>query len=188
MEKILSKLTRIQVLFFTIFIAFVLGGIDWLSGIDLSFFVFYFLPVSGAAWFVGAHGSVFLAILSALIWFGADSLTGHTFAHNIYAVWNTVIRLIAFLTIGWSVAKLRQTIDLEKEEARQLRQSLVEIKVLKSFLRICARCKKIRDEQDTWQQLEVYIAKNANTQFSHGYCPECYHQALAEAGLLESSD
>ena len=180
--KTVSKKLKWVVL--AVFITFILGIIDWLSGYDLNFFVFYFFPIFIAAWYLGAPGSVFLAILCSMVWFGADVLTGHTHPSNIHAVWNTMIRLIAFLSIGWSISSLKQIIDHEKESAEKLRKSLSEIKVLQSFLPICAQCKKIRDEQGIWQQLEVYISEHANTQFSHSYCPDCYKQALADADLL----
>ena len=64
-------------------------------------------------------------------------------------------------------------------------RSLSEVKVLETFLPICAQCKKIRDQQGLWQHLEVYIGQHANTQFSHGYCPECARKAMSEAGLSD---
>jgi hypothetical protein len=53
-------------------------------------------------------------------------------------------------------------------------QSLVtKIKVLQGFLPICAKCKKIRDDKGYWNQLELYISKHTDAQFSHSMCPEC---------------
>lgn len=121
------------------FITFILGAIDWLTGYDLNFFVFYFFPVFLAAWFVGRLGSVCVAILSSMVWFGADVTTGHMFASNVYAVWNTMIRLVSFLAIAWLVSTLKQILDREKEVSEKLRKSLPEIKVLESFVPICAQ-------------------------------------------------
>jgi K+-sensing histidine kinase KdpD len=162
-----------------------LGMIDWFTGYELNFFVFYFLPVAIAAWLFGLTGAVALATFSAMVWFGADYLTGHTHSLSAYAVWNTMIRLISFLAIGWSVARLSRLIDRERQTAEILRRSLSEIKVLETFLPICAQCKKIRDEQGVWHQLEAYISDHSKTKFSHSYCPERYKKTLAEAGLLD---
>jgi hypothetical protein len=161
----------------------ILGLVDWLTGYDLNFFLFYFLPVSIGAWYVGFGASLFLAVLSALVWFGADALSGHVYSSHVYAVWNTVIRLASFLAIGWSVSKMRQALDQEHKTSKALSQALSEIKVLETFLPICAQCKKIRNKEGVWQQLEAYIGQHTNTQFSHGYCPECARKALEEAGL-----
>lgn len=48
-----------------------------------------------------------------------------------------------------------------------------EVKVLQGLLPMCAYCKKIRDDQGYWKQLEVYIAAHSHADFSHGLCPEC---------------
>lgn len=41
------------------------------------------------------------------------------------------------------------------------------------MLPICASCKRIRDDQGYWQQIESYITAHSETEFSHGVCPEC---------------
>lgn len=164
----------------------ILGLVDWLTGYEMNFFVFYFVPVSVAAWFLGFGSSLAFAVLSALVWFGADVLSAHTYSSHIYAVWNTIIRLVSFLAIGWSVSRVRQALDRERNMAETLRRALSEIKVLEAFLPICAECKKIRDQQGVWQPLEVYIGQHSKTQFSHGYCPECAKKALEEAGLTDN--
>ena len=163
--------------------ALILGLFDWWIGHELNAFVFYFFPVSLAAWFFGLTGAIGMSIICALIWFGADFMAGHVYASHGYAVWNTMIRLTAFLSMGWSVARLRDLLQRERATAKALRRSLSEIKVLEGILPICAQCKKIRDEKGNWQQLEVYIGQHSSTQFTHGYCPECYRKAMADAGF-----
>lgn len=161
-----------------------LGCVDWITGYELNFFVFYFLPVSVAAWFLGFSNAVAVAVLSALVWFGADLLSGHTYTSHAYAVWNTTIRLASFLCIGWSLSRIRQAHDHEVQTNESLRRALAEIKVLETFLPICAQCKKIRNKDGSWQQLESYFGQQMNTQFSHGYCPECARRVMEEANLI----
>lgn len=162
-----------------------LGFFDWITGYDLNFFVFYFLPVSLAAWYVGRGSSVCFAVFSVIVWFGADTLSGHVHPSHFYAVWNTLVRLASFLMIGWSVSEIRHLLDREHQLAEELRRALSEVKVLEAFLPICCQCKKIRDEEGQWQQLERYIGKHTGTKFSHGYCPECAQKVMAEAGLID---
>jgi hypothetical protein len=166
----------------------VLGLVDWLTGYELNFFSFYFLPVSIGAWLLGLGAATTLAVFSALVWFGADVLSGHVYSSPFYAVWNTIIRLVSFLAIGWSVSRMRQAHDSEQKTAETLSRTLSEIKVLEAFLPICAQCKKIRDRQGVWQHLEAYISQRTNTQFSHSYCPECAKKALKDAGLLTDKE
>lgn len=161
-----------------------LGFIDWETGFELSFFVFYFGPVAVVAWYHGFEASVMVSVLSALTWFAADFLSGHSYTSELYAVWNTSIRLIAFLGIGWAVSRKRELLNQTEQKAEELRRTLSELKVLEAFLPICAQCKKIRNKDGVWQHLEVYIGEHSNTQFSHGYCSECAKQAMAEISRL----
>jgi len=64
--------------------------------------------------------------------------------------------------------------QMEKDHLiEQLQNSLSEIKNLKGILPICSYCKKIRDDEGNWKQLEVYIHNKTEAYFSHGVCPEC---------------
>jgi hypothetical protein len=55
----------------------------------------------------------------------------------------------------------------------KLKQALEEIRVLRGILPICSHCKKIRNDQGYWQQLESYISSHSEAEFSHGICPHC---------------
>jgi len=166
---------------------FVLGIVDALTGYELNFFVFYFLPVSVGAWFLGFAGAASLAILSAGVLYSADVLTGHTYTSSFYAVWDNLVHFVSFLAIGCSVSRIKLLLDHERNVTESLRRTLSQIKVLESFLPICAQCKKIRNQQGVWQQLEAYIGQHSNTIFSHGYCPECARKIKAEIALINTS-
>jgi K+-sensing histidine kinase KdpD len=55
----------------------------------------------------------------------------------------------------------------------ELQQALTNVRTLRGLIPICASCKKIRDDQGYWRQLEVYIRDHSEADFSHGFCPEC---------------
>lgn len=61
----------------------------------------------------------------------------------------------------------------EKRTEKSLREALTRIKTLSGLLPICASCKKIRDDEGTWVQIESYIRDNSEADFTHGVCPEC---------------
>ena len=68
----------------------------------------------------------------------------------------------------------RKTAERERESLIvDLQKALGEIKQLSGLLPICAKCKKIRDDNGYWNQIEGYIQKHSDAQFSHGMCPEC---------------
>ncbi len=56
---------------------------------------------------------------------------------------------------------------------QELQSTLAQVKQLQGIIPICAYCKKIRDDQGSWSQLEVYINQHSEADFSHGICPEC---------------
>lgn len=62
--------------------------------------------------------------------------------------------------------------ELDKKN-QELEHTLGEIKTLRGLLPMCASCKKIRDDQGYWRQIELYIEAHSEAQFSHGICPEC---------------
>jgi len=56
---------------------------------------------------------------------------------------------------------------------KKLERAVTEIKDLSNLLPICCSCKKIRNDDGYWQQLESYMSEHARVEFSHGFCPEC---------------
>ena len=63
---------------------------------------------------------------------------------------------------------------------RELETALANIRQLEGLLPICCYCKRIRDDQNYWQQVESYITRHSNAQFTHGVCPDCYQRLLRE--------
>lgn len=79
-----------------------------------------------------------------------------------------------------SALMLKKEMDCRKARERELRrsneelqQALREVKVLKGLVPICASCKKIRNDQGFWQQLEEYLQQHSEAEFSHGLCAPC---------------
>lgn len=64
------------------------------------------------------------------------------------------------------------TTERRRQEA-ELRKAQSEVRSLEGLLPICASCKRIRDAQGRWHQVERYIARHADVTFSHGLCPDC---------------
>ena len=55
----------------------------------------------------------------------------------------------------------------------QLRDAFAQVKTLQGMLPICASCKKVRDDDGYWKQIESYISEHSDAEFTHGICPEC---------------
>jgi PAS domain S-box-containing protein len=68
----------------------------------------------------------------------------------------------------------RKKLEEEREQLiDELQATLAEVKTLQGFLPICSNCKKVRDDEGYWQQIDQYIQDHSDAEFSHGICPEC---------------
>ena len=75
----------------------------------------------------------------------------------------------------------RKKAEIEKEAVIvELQKALDDVKKLSGMLPICASCKKIRDDEGYWHQVEVFIRDNSEVEFSHGICPECFIKLYPE--------
>ncbi|MCJ7779976.1 MAG: GGDEF domain-containing protein, partial [Acidimicrobiia bacterium] len=100
--------------------AFLLGlvvSIDLVTGSDLSFSVFYLIPVAFVAWYVGGGAATAFAVISAVLWFGADRWAGSTYSQPLIPVWNTMVRLGFFLVVATILSALRRAARLQEELA-----------------------------------------------------------------------
>jgi PAS domain S-box-containing protein len=62
----------------------------------------------------------------------------------------------------------------EREELiKKLQDSLTEIKTLRGILPLCSFCKKVRDDEGYWEQVDIYIKKHSDADITHSICPEC---------------
>lgn len=71
-----------------------------------------------------------------------------------------------------------QEIWMRLRVAERILRYATEVRQLEAFLPICGYCKKIRDDQNYWQQIESYINERTGTDFSHSVCPDCYQRVV----------
>jgi hypothetical protein len=81
---------------------------------------------------------------------------------------------------------LRDIADRKRQEVERLRliqeltEALQRVKTLSGLLPICSSCKKIRNNEGSWEQVETYIKRRTDTEFTHGICPDCVRQLYPE--------
>ncbi len=111
--------------------------------------------------------------------------SGWRLSHQFY--FSLVLSLIIGLTFSFLIYVLllrseeirSKSTDLESSN-RELQKTLAEIKTLKGIIPICSFCKKIRDDEGYWNQVEVYVKERSNADFSHGICPACIKKHYPE--------
>jgi sigma-B regulation protein RsbU (phosphoserine phosphatase) len=74
----------------------------------------------------------------------------------------------------------REEIMMRLRVAERILEFTRQIRQLKELIPICMYCKKVRDDNDYWQQVESYIYKHTGSNFSHGICPTCFEVHIGE--------
>jgi DNA-binding response OmpR family regulator len=81
--------------------------------------------------------------------------------------------LHARVKVGLRVLQLQMNLAAR---VRELEEALARVKQLQGLLPICSYCKRIRADQNYWQQVEGYISEHSDAVFSHGICPDCFEK------------
>jgi diguanylate cyclase (GGDEF)-like protein len=93
---------------------FLIGIVDYLTGEEISFSVFYLVPVSLVSWRVSGWAGVLFCFLSAIVWFFADIVTGQKYSYFLIPYWNAFVRLCFFLIVSYLLSMLKNSLMREK--------------------------------------------------------------------------
>ncbi len=85
--------------------------------------------------------------------------------------------LRARINAGVQILELQRRLAAKIDE---LEEALMQVKTLQGIVPICMHCKRIRDTDNYWQQVEVYVAAHSEAQFSHGLCDQCMAEHYPE--------
>lgn len=102
----------------SIILVLLLGVMDYLTGFEFSFSLFYLLPVAIAAWYINRNFSFFISGLSALTWFLSNGAAGESYTHPAIGYWNTLVRLGFFTLISFLLNNLKQSLERERDLSR----------------------------------------------------------------------
>jgi len=93
--------------------------------------------------------------------------------------------LQARINVGMRMLNLQMTLS---KRVQELEESIQRERQLQGLLPICSYCKKIRDDNNYWSQVERYIEHHADVAFSHSICPDRYESVVKpEIAALKSS-
>jgi hypothetical protein len=88
--------------------------------------------------------------------------------------------------------KKNHQLQLTQQELAQkvvdLELALTQVKRLEGIIPICMFCKKIRDSEEMWHNLERYISDHSDAEFSHGMCPECFEENYGDCAKKPQKD
>jgi hypothetical protein len=90
-----------------------------------------------------------------------------------------IVFALAFFSVRrWKEVRNARNVLLQRH--KDLQKALSEIKQLRGIIPICAACKKIRDDEGFWHQVESYVRDHTEAEFSHSICPECMKKLYPE--------
>ena len=118
----------------------ILGLIDYLTGVEFGFSIFYLVPISFISWYGSKSSGIHAAIISEIIWFAADMLGGHIYSSTLILLGNSAIRLCLFIAIALLLSSFKQ---------KQQKQYKTELSLQKN-----------KDVIEAFQKLTVLIAEN----------------------------
>ena len=93
------------------------GILDFLTGYELAFSLFYLIPVALIAWLTSRRLGIVASLVSAIVWFIADIAAGSLYSHPFIYVWNTLIHLSFFVITALLLSTLRKVLEREREIA-----------------------------------------------------------------------
>lgn len=91
-----------------------------------------------------------------------------------------VATINALLRMKRAEEQAKKAVEERDRTIKQLGEALDQVRTLSALLPVCMHCKKIRNDQGYWQQIETYISEHTDTQFTHGICEDCMKKYYPE--------
>jgi K+-sensing histidine kinase KdpD len=167
-------------LIFNIATILAIGLLDYLTGIEIIIAPFYLIPISCATWFGSRARGLISSVLSVMTIAASSFMAGNKFSHLLIDVWNLLMYLAFFVIFTVVLSFLKKDLEERRRLIAELQQTLGQVKQLSGLLPVCSSCKKIRDDNGDWKQMETYISNHSEVLFSHGICPECIERLYPE--------
>ena len=99
-------------------IAFLIGFLDFATGYEISFFIFYALPIAFSAWYGDKRSATMTVFLCITVWGVADIFTGHEYTYPFIPYWNGMIRFAFFMFTAHAIVNMREKLTLEQSHAK----------------------------------------------------------------------
>jgi hypothetical protein len=161
--------------------------LDYITGYQLTISLFYLIPILVCGWNLGRFAIVCTALLIGIGYWFTDRLSGHTYSHESFRVWNSFNRFAVLLIVGWVIHRLRSVLTEKERMNRDLKKSLEElsrsteeIRKLQSGLQtVCAWTKRIKVGEH-WVTPEEFLRDQLHLKLTHTISPEASQSFIKE--------
>ena len=151
----------------------VLGWLDCLTGYEMSFFVFYSVPVGIAAWCLGRWAAIGVALGATVSWLLADSFGGAKYSAPFFYYWNSVIHFLAFIINAVTIAKIKSDLDQRHVLAAELESTRAALRAVSALLPACPVCGKPYDREEGIPDTEIAALARARPELAGTLCADC---------------
>ena len=117
LHEFLENISAIYIAGMSLFVVLCLGFVDYISGPEISFSVFYMAPIMVATWYSGRSIGFLISVTSAFAWYVADVSTDRQYSHMFVPVWNTGVRLTFFLLVTVLISIIKEKLAFEESLA-----------------------------------------------------------------------
>ena len=165
----------------------VLGWLDDITGYEMSFFVFYSVPVGAAAWWLGRWPAVGLALGATVTWLLADYLSGAKYSAPFYYYWNSTIHFLAFLINAVTIARIKRDLDRRHILAVELEAARAALRAVTALLPACPGCGKAREPSGPGGDADMVAQARQRPELAGALCAECQGDGVKGAGTSRDS-
>ncbi|MCX6922922.1 MAG: hypothetical protein NT154_06890 [Verrucomicrobia bacterium] len=151
----------------------VLGFLDYVTGYEMSFFVFYSVPVGVGAWWMGRWSAIGLALGATLTWLMADYLSGAKYSAPFFYYWNSTIHFTAFMINAVTIAKIKSDLDRRNLLAAELESTRKALRELSSLLTACPACARPRIATGENGELRFTALVGEHPELAEMLCTDC---------------
>lgn len=116
-EGSLARQNRYSVFAFCLLLVLVIGFLDFITGFEITFFIFYAIPIWLSTWCAGRKAGLLFAVISIISWTIADIYAGHIYSHALIPYWNGLLRFIFFLFSAFALDSMKIRLELEERNA-----------------------------------------------------------------------
>ena len=176
----LSKTSEVRIVIISLVILAVIGVMQILTFARLTLAPAYLIPIGLVTLRSTRTAGLLTSIVCGVMWISMDARSPAGYVFLWLDAWNNLLRVGVFVSFALILSRFKADMVKEMKLNADLQAALAEVKQLSGLLPICAWCKRIRDDQGSWQQIETYITVHSEADFTHGICPDCARKHKAE--------
>ena len=168
----LSKTSELKIIVISLIVLIGIGILQTLTQTRITMAPFYLIPILLVTLRSTRMAGLLTSIVCGVMWISMDVRSpGYSFLW--LDAWNNLLRVGVFVSSALLLARLKGDMVREMKLNTELQAAMAEVKRLSGLLPICAWCKRIRNDEGDWQQIEEYITVHSEADFTHGICPDC---------------